>query len=790
MKSLIKLIKGAGWLNILGMSAAFAAIYIIGVQVSYDLGYNKQIKDVDRIYVMYCKDNKTSLSRPFAQRIIDKSPCVEKYGVTTAFGGNGSQTTVCVGDEADEKEYELICAEYTRDALDVLNFTPLVGSFEGMGTEEKVALSENAASRMQVSLGDVLHCNDGKRRAICAIYKNMPLNCIVGRVEMVYSNGIERKCINDFNEWSFMHIVKLHSNTEKEILENNSIEVVKELIAEQQDEDTEEKPSEAEVNDIIESARITLLPLKELYFFKQNIGIEIGNQTTTYVFLLIAILILLITLINYVNFFMAQVPTKLKIVNTRKILGSTRRELVMQFMLESGMLVGISICLALVWVMLFKQSSFIGLISSSLEFKENSMVLMVTMVAGLLMTLISSIYPALYVTSFSPALALKGSMGQAKSNQAFRNSLVGFQFIITLAFVTCTLLLKSQYDFMMNYDMGFNKENLFTASISVNKNSQQALTAELENKSAVKSVAWADGPLVDIGGMTWGTSTDKAQDLTLRCYPVSYNFLDVLGIEIVEGRNFLPSDEQSENGVFILNQKAKKQDALTLEHKIYGHQEFAPIVGFCEDFSFRPLQYGTTPFAFFIWGKHSLRVPYHLYIRSNQGATYQEVLQALRETVAAVAPNCNLEKIELNFFDQELSKQYQKERKLIQLTTLFSVLAIVISLMGVIGLLLFETNYRRKEIGVRRVHGAEISEIILMFNRRFIGLLAVGFVVAAPICYFVMDYYYSTYAYHVCISIWPFVEAFVLVLVITMAVVTLCTYKTAIENPSKSLKSE
>ena len=153
-------------------------------------------------------------------------------------------------------------------------------------------------------------------------------------------------------------------------------------------------------------------------------------------------------------------------------------------------------------------------------------------------------------------------------------------------------------------------------------------------------------------------------------------------------------------------------------------------------------------------------------------------------------PQANVDNFKLLFFDEELGAQYRKERKLIQLITLFSVLAIVISLMGIIGLLLFETNYRKKEIGIRRVHGAEITEILQMFNKRFFTILLVSFAIAAPISYYVIDYYYSTFAYRASIPVWIFLAAFALVLVITVVVVTLSTYKTAAENPSESLKSE
>ena len=479
MKSLIKLFKGAGWLNILGMSAAFAAIYIILVQVNYDLGYNKQIKDVDRIYVMRCKETGTALSRPFARRMIDQSACVEKVGIISLRTAiSSSSYTISIGESENEKEYELVGAEYTRDALDVLGFQPIAGSFEGMGTEAKVAVSEEAAQRLQLKVGDVMNCRD-KQRTICAIYKTQPENCLVGKLEMVYCDVIEKKDFDEDTEWIYRHFVKLHSASDKEVFEANSVKVVKELLAEELAEDSEIQPSQAEIDDVIESERIKLVPLKDFYFSK-SIGVgEQGNKVATYMFLLVSGLILLITLINYVNFFLAQVPLKLRSVNTRKILGSSRSELVLRFMMESGALVLISLCLAAVWVTLFKQTSYIEFLSSSIDFSKNLSVVVYTIAAALIMTLVSSIYPALYTTSFPMALALKGSMGQANGNQTFRYLLVGFQFMVTLVFVICTMLLNHQYDYMMHYDMGFNKENLFTASIPSLDDKQAIVTCLL-----------------------------------------------------------------------------------------------------------------------------------------------------------------------------------------------------------------------------------------------------------------------------------------------------------------------
>ena len=281
MKSLLKLMKGAGWLNILGMSVAFAAIYIILVQVNYDLGYNKQIKDVDRIYVMRCKESGTAFNRPFARRIIDQSACVEKVGITSLRGAIYSPSfTVSIGDSENGKEYKLIGAEYTRDALDVFGFQPIAGSFEGMGTEAKVAVSEDVAHRLQLKVGDVMNCRD-KQRTICAIYKAHPENCLVGKLEMVYCDVIEKQDFDEDTEWIYRHFVKLHSASDKEVFEANSVKVVKELLDEELAEDPEEKPSQEEIDDVIESARIKLIPLKDFYFSK-SIGVgEQGNKTAT-----------------------------------------------------------------------------------------------------------------------------------------------------------------------------------------------------------------------------------------------------------------------------------------------------------------------------------------------------------------------------------------------------------------------------------------------------------------------------------------------------------------------------
>ena len=278
--------------------------------------------------------------------------------------------------------------------------------------------------------------------------------------------------------------------------------------------------------------------------------------------------------------------------------------------------------------------------------------------------------------------------------------------------------------------------------------------------------------------------------MSFSCYPVSYNFLQFMGIEVLEGRDFLPADEKCENGIFIFNQVAKEKFELELTSKVGGHMTDTDIAGFCENFKSLPLHYEMEPFAFYVFGKHPWWPLTHLYIRSNPGATYEDVRKAVEEVIMKLSPDFNLEKINLKFFNEELGLEYAKEQRLLKLVTLFTALAVIISLIGIVGLLMYETKFRRKEIGLRRVHGASIMEILLLFNCKFFYILLVSFLIAVPLSYMVMDYYYSSFAYHLPLYWWVFLIAFLMVAVVTFFIVTLCCYKAASENPSETLKNE
>ena len=792
------------------MTAAFAALYIILVQVHYDLTYNRAIPDSERVYLMTLPmfdDDKLQsfLPRPHAEMLLAENPNVEVYGVAQLDDVN--KINIVVGEGSEAKTHSVTFAQMTSGELETFGIKPIVGSFDGIAEGGYVAISETVAEHLEVTVESVLQLESwGKTNyfVVRAIYEDLPMASDLQNIEVIRCNQIETQDLYSANNWSYNYYIKLRSADDRALFEEMVTAKYKELAGEElkrfrgvQYNDSSIYKRLNKMEEFLNGGNLhcSLIPISELYFCKKlnwTVGQETGNKTSTITLIIVAALIVIITLINYVNFFFAQVPMRIRAVNTRKILGSSRVALVGRFLLESVVLVFVSLLLAIVAVKVFQSSEYANFISCELDFVKNWVVLILTIGVAMLMTILAGIYPAMYATSFPPVLAIKGSFSMTQKGKTLRYALIGLQFVISIAFIICAIFLKSQHSYMMNFDMGFDKECLITANIPLNNNEERdAFNSELFNNPNIKAVAWSQDRMVAESRMEWGR-WHKGEQMSLSVMPVSWNFLQVMGIEVVEGRDFLPSDEKGD-GAIILNEYAKKKYNLNLEEVIEWNGKPFPATGFCRDFHFEPLHYESEAFAFYIYDSEIQNRYFatpHLTVRTIENADIKAVFDAIRATTDKILPDYGGNKVKINFFDEELGENYEKEQQLATTISLFTLLAIIISLMGVLGLVIFETQYRRKEIGIRRVNGATVREILLMFNRKFMIIVVICFIIAAPISYFITDYYYSTFAYRAPIHWWVFVVALLAVLFVTTLVVTLATFRIASANPVEALRTE
>ena len=785
-------------LNILGLTAAFAALYIILVQVHHDLTFNKALKDSDRIYVLTMPDRflnnvySTYVNRPMSEAVIEAVPSVEAGGCGNIGGGD----LVSVRLEEGQSPIELNMTIFSRPCLDVFGFELVAGNWdEDWIHDGTVALSESAAKRLGVQVGDYLqygYWNWGVAY-VAAIYKDMPVNSDFSTFDMVKNIG--NQSLDSWSEWGYNYFIKLAEGADPKEFEEIAQKVAFDLFMKAFDIDdsnmTEKKAADIEEYKKMMSPHLMLLTDN---YFAENVGHpgKSGDRTTTITLLVIAIFVMLIAFINYINFFFAMVPMRLKSINTRKILGSSRFQLVMSSVGESVLMVVIAIGLAVAVITLFRQSTLAALIDTPLNFDKNMGIVALTIGLALLISVLASLYPALFATSFNPAFALKGTLGTTQKGKAFRICLIGLQFTVSIVLIICAIFVHQQRSFMMNHDMGFNQEYLLQSHVTWElANNRETVENQLKTDAAVKDIAWGDGPFVANSRMAWNRPF-KDDNVSWQVYPVSWNFLRFMGIDIVEGRDFTPADEQSENGVYIINETAQKKYGITSGDRIHGHKEApAEIAGVCKDFNFSPLREQIGPFAFYVYGKEPWSPCMRLFIRTEADVDTQALMERTIKTLNDLDPTLGDGfSVWMRPFEQSIENQYKKENNLSKLVTLFTVLAIVISLMGVFGLVMFETEHRRKEIGIRRVHGATVEQILAMFNSRFVKIVLVCFVIAVPVSIVIMRRYLEGFAYQVPLHIWVFALALLAVLAVTIAVVTLRSLRAATMNPVRSLRSE
>ena len=782
-------------LNIVGMAMAFAALYVIMVQVNFDLGYNKKVKDSDRIYAISMPDWftpgnwRTTLSRPLCENVINNVSCVECGGTTSIGKGYSEKFSL---QEDGSGSFYLNVSQSSLGAFKVFSVEAVEGSIDNIVPWKDLVISDTKAEKLGLHVGDVIYShNHGatmQQYNIAAIYKHFPSNTDLSEIECFVNMGDLN--IDLFSEWSYPYFVKLNSADDIEPFEKQAFDYVVKTFNNMANEHGEEL-SEEDRKEAESKLKIKLFPFDEMYFEKtiSSAG-RSGSKTTTYTLLAIAILVIVIAFINFINFFFALVPVRLKSVNTRKILGASRSNLVFGIVVESVVMIIVALALAAGIVKLFCGSTIAALIPCSALISNNIAIAFGTALGGIVLAIVSSLYPALYITAFPPAFALKGSLGTASKGMAFRVGLICFQFIVSLILIICASFVTMQRQYMLHYDMGFDRSNL----LQVNTSSKiaamrESATSELKNNPEIKDVTFASGDIVTSFRMDWGRPF-KGEQINFKCYPVQHNFLDFMGIEIVEGRNFTDSDELCDNGVFIFNEAARDKFGLTLEDKIHGHQTETDIVGICKNFNYKALSEGIEPFALYIFGKNSWTTLNTLYIRTQPGTDIPTLIDWIKTKLNEMDPSVPKDEFDVMFFDSRLDSEYGRERNTSRIILLFTVLAITISLMGVFGLVMFEAEHRRKEIAIRRINGASVVDVLKMFNIKFIRIVIVCFVLSIPISWLIVDAYLKGFAYRMPTHWWVFFSAFLSVMIVTLIVVTLRCLSAALSNPIKSIKTE
>jgi len=554
---------------------------------------------------------------------------------------------------------------------------------------------------------------------------------------------------------------------------------------------------EKQVNDILKKnlaefeAALFAQPLTDIHLHSHYM-LDVdgqGNSQHVKIFSLVAIFIILIACINFMNLATAVSGQRAKEVGLRKTVGALRLQLIAQFIGESLLLSFISLLLALAIVFLalplFNQLAAKSSSFDLVNIKMLAALLGIAIATGLL----SGCYPAFFLSSFNPVKALKGVKLLQSRRSFFRNGLVVLQFSISVILMVSTLVIYNQLQYIRNRNIGFDKENLlYMAMPEVGdlKNNKDAMKATLDQYPDIKNYTFTDNLPTNLTSgfqLAWRNMAPGTQVIAYRLR-VDEKFANTFGMQMAAGR-FFSKDFGGDDSSCVVNETALKVMNIKLSEAIGKSISFndreAPIIGVVKDFNFKPVQQPIEPLVMrsnFAGGFVVMRTT---------PANMQKVISSLQKGFQHVYGDYPFS---YGFVNEDLSKLYITEQRMGKLFNVFSVLSILISCLGLFGLATFATQRRIKEIGIRKVLGAGEAGIVAMLSKDFIKLVAVSLVVAFPVAWWMMNNWLDNFAYRINISAWVFVLAGVCALLIAMATVSFQAIKAAIANPVQSLRTE
>ena len=525
------------------------------------------------------------------------------------------------------------------------------------------------------------------------------------------------------------------------------------------------------------------LPLSKVHLYHSD-GSE-GGASTVRMFMIIAILILLIACINYVNLSTARSMLRSKEVSLRKIVGAARWQLFLQFMVETVLLFGFAVLISLVLVgvllPLFNQVSGKEIAINLADY--HIWIVIFSSIMGTL--IISSIYPAVLLSSFEPIKALKGKISASISSVMFRKVLVVIQFTFSIVLITGTIVIGNQLRYIQSKQLGYDKENVITMPMIHMAPHVEAIRADLLKQPGVTDVTWSSGDIIDLGGQTGDNEWDGKQNgetVMLNPINVNQNFIPFFKIQLTEGKNFV--GDISDSTHFILNETAVA--AMRLKNpvgkRIRLWQTQGTIIAVVKDFNFQSVRNKIKPAIFY----NQQKTYGQLYVRTT-GKNLPTVIAAAK--VEWNRYNADFS-FNYNFLDDKFKSLYENEQRTGVLFNIFAGIAIFISCLGLFGLAAYTAQVRTKEIGVRKVLGSSVSGIIQLLATDFVKLVVIAIVIATPIAWYIMHAWLQDFAYKINLGWSVFVMAGLIAIVIALVTISFQSIKAALANPVKSLRSE
>lgn len=771
IRNLFKCYTQSTVFNIVGLSLAFAACYIIYVQTSYEFGFGKADANYERIYKskLIMKGNSSSASLGVVSDKLTGMAEVEAVSRRSISGGNHKLRVEIAGEWESVERYT---SYLDTSANRVFDFDMVVGRFEAIENPDEVIIplsmadeffggADNAMTKQVKLEGD-----GGATYTIGGVYRDF------SKLSVLNSNMVYNKFVTpDYYNMNAGHSLYF------KLREGASIQNITDV-----------------ANNLVDSMMTTFgmdvatisieyIPVGEMYFDKCDIPLHpVGNRTVSLSLVFVGILVLIIAIINFVNFSIAHAPRRLKAMNTYRILGHSLAGLRALIVMEAVFIAVVSSFVGMLLVYYIGQSPFAEIIVTSIKLGENAEAIMVVVASAVVVGAIAGAFPAYYITNFRPAVVLNGGKSLPHSAQFMRNVLVAMQYVISIAMIIVATFVTMQNQFLLNYSAGYNPDNLVICMV---QSKQEAIKEQLLSKYPFIESAAYSSTLIASDMQGYGIlkiNNDDSRLANMKIFMVTPKFVSFLGLEVVEG-DFTGEEVLVEGeSLLAVNQTAQEMYDL----KIGDRLNDGVIKAIIADATLSSLRGEIAPTVFWMQPDNQSYLLYVRYKNDPEGKNLVATRDAIEEVFADVLPG--VDGTRSRCFNESREEAYKSEANLSTIISWSALLSIIIAIIGVVGLVSLEAQQRTREIAIRKACGATTTEILRMLNLKFIKIVTACFVVAVPIAYLVVNSWLSTMAYKVAMNPFVFVGAGLLIMIITIVIVTIVSYKAANTNPAEAMK--
>ncbi len=807
-------------INLLGLTVSIASTLIIYLYVSHEFSYDSFHKNSDRLYrvnqtFIWSEDRGSQFSRTgpgVAHALKEELPEVE---LTSSFHTPGDFIVSYIGQNGKViafEENKILAAD--SNFFKVFNF-PLIQGDEASSlmqantllmtrsTAAKYFGDENPIGKM-VRLGG-LNGGEGKTYEVTGVLEDTPDNSTM-HFEILLS-------MKSFPAVENRHWSWVWTQLETFVLlspQANLADVREKLkgIPRKRADESIRAAMGMTYDEYVKSGKqweLFLQPITSLHLPEQTVVgsfPDVGNIKIIYSFIGAAIFIVLLSCINFMNLSTAQFTRRIKEASIRKILGLGKKELTLSYFIEALTFCSIALITAIAFAQLLLPG-FNLITGKTLSLHLFSDPILITGLLSLtvLMALISSSYPALFLTAFNPVSALKGKSKAGREGNSFRNGLVVFQFSVSIILMICTAVVFQQLNYVTEKDLGFNKDNLVVLYHAESVKNGESLVSSMENVPGAISASWCtSAPPNVFGGDSF--SIEGSDDLKL---PLNYtmaddNYIPTLKIKLRYGRNFQPGNPGDSTRV-ILNESAVRRIGWTLDESVIGKKITYPnngddvpsfeVIGVVEDFNYMSISSSIDAMAIFNVKNKFLIDGDRRYLVIKVQAQHAEAWQnTLTQMQVQWKQHAGDTPFQYEFVDKNFANTFSTQQQFGKVLTVMASLAILIACLGLLGMIIYSLEQRTKEIGIRKVSGASVYNILTLISKGYTKLIVISFVIAAPVAYYLMNFWLMDFAYAIKPSLWIFFFAGLSTLALAVLITSYHSVKAALTNPVDVLKDE